>query len=269
MKTKVFLILFLFLAASGVGIYFASTSDSLFFDTALWAIAAAIGAGIILGAARAVLKGRSGMTDGEAIRHGAGAFIEHWGTAIGIFIMIASAIMLGFLFIPPSAKTLNQVQFPLNMHFIGLVLTLFAGFYWAADFALSRNYRSLVPNVGDIIGGTIGKYLLRRKWHPEGKYLSSQKSAFLAFAVLGAVILVTGAIKVAAHIWTIQASAYSAATYIHDIFSLLFILMLIVHMLLVVALGEWPSLKSWITGKMSEDQVKEEHPAWYEELKKG
>jgi len=39
--------------------------------------------------------------------------------------------------------------------------------------------------------------------------------------------------------------------------------------LLVVALRHWKALKSWVTGRISEEYVKEEHPVWYEELKKG
>lgn len=269
MRKKVFLILVLFLAALGVGLYFANTSESLFFDTAPWAIAAAIVIGIVLGAARAMLKGKPEVVGGEVTRHGGGAFLEHWGTALGIFTLIASGILLGFLFIPSFAKTSTEAVSPLNIHFIGLVITLSGGFYFLTDFMLSRDYSTLVPNINDITGGTLGKYLLRRKWYSEGKYLSSQKSAFLAFAFFGAVILGTGAVKVAAHIWPIQASVYSTATFIHDIFSLLFILLLIVHVLLVVALRHWKALKSWVTGRISEEYVKEEHPVWYEELKRG
>ena len=270
MIKKIVIILVLFAVSLGVGLYFANTSESLFFDTAPWAIAAAIGAGIILGVARSLLKGKATIEHGQVARHGGGSFLEHWGTALGIFTLIASAIMLGFLFIPSTVEASADVVFPLNMHFIGVVVTLFGGFYFITDYVLTRRYSTLIPNVSDITGGTIGKYLLRRKWHYEDRYLSSQKSAFLAFAVLGAVILATGAIKVAAHIWAIKAPAVGTVTFIHDIFSLLFILLLIVHVLLVVALpAHWPSLKSWITGKVSEDYVKEEHPVWYEDLKKG
>ncbi len=266
---KIILVLILLLAVTGVGLYLANSSESLFFDTAPWALFVAAGVGIVLGAVRGLRKRKPVIVDGMVIRHGVGSFVEHWGSAIGIFTLIASGIILGFLFIGPFAKTAAEVVFPLNMHFIGLAVTLFAGCFWAADFLVSRNYGSLVPNINDIVGGTLGKYLLRRKWSSEGKYLSSQKSAFLAFIVLGGGILVTGAIKVAAHIWPIQASVYGVTTYIHDILSFLFILLLIVHVLLVVVLGHWKAFRSFFTGKISEEYVEEEHPVWHEELKRG
>ena len=128
----------------------------------------------------------------------------------------------------------------------------------------------LIPNIPDIIGGTIAKYLLRRKWTSEDKYLSSQKSAFLAFALIGAVILISGAVKVAAHMWAIDADWWSFFTVIHDLFSFLFIILLVIHVVLVLALpAHWSSLVSWLTGKVTEEYVEEEHPLWNDELKTG
>jgi len=270
MVKKVLSVLLLVLVALGIGLYFSNTSESLFIDTVPWVILAAIVLGLVLGAVRAILRKRLGIVGDEADRHDSSSFLEHWGTAIGIFTLIASGIILGFLFIPGSVNTLPEAIFPLNMHFIGLVIALFGGCYFLADYILARDFDKLIPNIPDILGGTIGKYLLRRKWTAEDKYLSSQKSAFLAFAALGACVLITGAIKVAAHIWPVQATAYSITTLFHDIFSLLFILLLIVHVLLVVGLkAHWPSLLSWVTGKAKKGYVEHEHPVWSDELETG
>jgi len=267
MVKKVLSVLFLVLAALGVGLYFSYTSESVFFDAVPWVIIAAIVLGLVLGAVRAILRKKLEIIGAEVERHDSSSFLEHWGTAIGIFTLIASGILLGFLFIPGFVKTATDAIPPLNMHFIGLVIALFGGCYFLADYVLARDYDKLIPNIPDIIGGTVAKYLLRRKWTAEDKYLSSQKSAFLAFAALGACVLITGAIKVAAHIWHMQATAYAVTTYIHDICSLLFILLLIVHVLLVVVLkAHWSSLVSWLTGKAKKDYVKDEHPVWHEEL---
>ena len=270
MVKKVLAVLFLVLTALGVGLYFSYTAESLFFDAVPWVILAAIVLGLVLGAVRAILRKELIIIGDEAERHDSSSFLEHWGTAIGIFTLIASGIILGFLFIPSSIETATDAIFPLNMHFIGLVIALFGGCYFLADYIVARDYDKLIPNIPDIIGGTIAKYLLRRKWTAEDKYLSSQKSAFIAFAALGACVLITGAIKVAAHIWPIQATAYSITTIFHDIFSLLFILLLIVHVLLVVGLkAHWSSLTSWVTGKAKKDYVEHEHPVWHEELETG
>lgn len=271
MWKRMLLITVVLLGALGAGLFVASTSESLLFDVdaALWVIAGSAVLGFLLGGVRAKLKDREEIENGAVVRHGGGAFFEHWGTALGIFVLIASGILLGFLFFPAQVDTTAEALFPLNLHFVGVVITLFGGFFFAGDFLVSRNYSVLIPNLQDIIGGFFGKYLLRRKYPNEGKYIASAKAAFLSFVVLGAAVIVTGAIKVAGHVWPIQSSVLSTTTFIHDILALLFILMLIAHLLFVFAFpAHWPTIKSWLTGKVPEEYVKEEHPIWYEELKK-
>ncbi len=232
-------------------------------------IVISIVAGIAFGTARAKFKNKPAIIIGQVTRHGDGAVFKHWGTALGIFTLIASGILLGFLFFPHLMNTPDTAAFPLNMHFVGLMVTSFGGFYFVTDYLLSRNFMLLVPNLKDIIHGTLGKYFLRRKWVTETKYLSAQKSSFLLFALVGGVQLVTGAIKMAAHIWLLSPSVMSITTVIHDIFSLLFIILLVMHVLFVLAIPRHrPLLQSWFKGKVTEEYAKKEHPIWYEELKK-
>ena len=267
MLKRVRLVLILLVLAVAGGVLIAFTSGSNLFATADWLIIRAIVIGLILGAARSVMRKDPEIQDGMVTRHDAGSFLSHWGTATGIFLLIISGFLIGFY---PSAETVispERKMLATNLHFVGLVLTLICGFFWAADFIVTQKYSTLIPNLKDIIFGTIGKYLLRRKWHNEYKYLSSQKSAFLAFACLGGVILITGAIKVGAYTWVIPGNVLSITTIIHDTASLLFILLLIVHVVIVVILKHWPSFKSWFTGKIPLEYVKHEYPLWYEEIK--
>jgi cytochrome b subunit of formate dehydrogenase len=272
MKLKVIIILVLILAALAIGIVFSNTSDdtnAVFFDTLPWITVAAAGFGFICGIARAIFKGKEEISNGEVNRHGGGSFLEHWGTAFGIFTLLASGFLLGFLFFPSIMKTLDTTALSLNIHFIGVVVTLFGGFFFVGDYIFSRKFDRLIPNVPDIFSGFIGKYFLRRKYPHEDKYLASQKVAFLGFAVIGGVLVITGAVKVAAHIWPINADWWAFFTLIHDYFSLFFVFILIVHVLLVIGLREWPAFFSFITGKVTEEQAAEDYPVWYEELKTG
>ena len=272
MGKKVLLIVVVFLGALGAGLFLANTSESLLFDVdaALWVIVGSVVLGFEFGAIRAKLKGKETIEDGEVVRHGAGSFLEHWGTALGIFVLTASAFLLGFLFFPSQTNSTAEAILPLNLHFIGVVITLFSGFFFVGDFLVSKRYSVLIPTLGEIIGGTLGKYLLRRKWRPEGKYIASVKAAFLLFAVLGAGILISGAIKLAGHVWPIQASILGKVSFAHDIFALLLMLMVITHLLFLFFVLSAPltHISSWFTGKVPEEFVKDEHPIWYEELKK-
>jgi cytochrome b subunit of formate dehydrogenase len=281
MLKKTLLVLLVLLAALGVGIYFSYTSLKLIplFDNrdAQWGIVAAVVVGLILGVARGLLKKKNAIKGEVVTRHGVGSFISHWATGLGIFALIYSGIMLGFFimngksiwFIPVFAQTFTQYIPALNVHYFAVLMTLFGGFFFGANYIATRDWMLLIPNMQDIIQGFIGKYFLRRKWEKEEKYLSSQKGAFVPYAAIGIVMLITGAIKVAAHVWPITANVWGWATVIHDVFMVFIVLYTLVHVGIVVALKEWPAFRSWFTGTMSAKFVEHHHPVWYEKLTTG
>jgi len=281
MLKKTLLVLFVLLAALGVGITFSYTSlkNIPLFDNhaAQWGIVASAVVGLILGVARGLLKKKNEIKGDVVTRHGVGSFISHWATGLGIFVLIYSGIMMGFFimngksiwFIPVFAKTLEQVIPALNVHYFAVLIVLFGGFFFGGDYIATRDWMLLIPNMQDVIQGFIGKYFLRRKWEKEGKYLSSQKAAFVPYAAIGIVMLITGAIKVAAHVWPITADVWGWATVFHDVFMVLIILYTIVHVGLVVALRHWPAFFSWFTGTMPTKLVEHEHSVWFEDLTTG
>jgi cytochrome b subunit of formate dehydrogenase len=281
MRTKILLVLVVLLAALGVGIgasYMGLKSNYLFGDrTAQWGLLASAIVGLVLGAARGLLKKKNEIKGEVVTRHGVGSFISHWATAFGIFAAIYSGFLMGFFimkgksiwFIPVFAKNLEEMIPALNMHYFSVVMILFGSFFFVADYLATRDWTMLIPNMQDVIQGFIGKYFLRRKWEKEDKYLSSQKAASVPYFLIGLVILITGAIKVAAHVWPISASVWGWATVFHDVFMVFIILYTLVHVGIVVALGDWPAFRSWFTGTMNTKFVEHHHPVWYDNLTAG
>jgi len=198
-------------------------------------------AGIIVALIKIALSSRK--TNHQPERHSIDSILEHWGTAIGIFILIVSGIELHYHTRLPAIK----------LHFLGIFLTLLFGSYFLADFLVTGKFRTLIPNIKDIIDGTIKKYIFHFKFKETGKYLASQKSSFLLFAILGTVILITGGIKLLFFYISIPFKLFEIATKVHDISALLFGIVLIVHILLVIARNaNWPLLLSWFNGKNPE-----------------
>jgi cytochrome b subunit of formate dehydrogenase len=270
MNRNKWIVIFILIAVFAIGIVSSALPDVLLLSTFPWLLIASVIIGIILGILSVRFKSKTAIEKEGISRHGTGAFIEHWLTALGIFLLIISGFIMGFLFFPNIANTPKSVLFPLNMHFIGLNITLLGGFYFLTNYVLSGKLSVLMPNIKEILQGTIGKYLLRKKWEHETKYLASQKSAFLLFAVLGGVQLITGSIKVMGHFFNIPSTTLAVTTSIHDIFSLLFIIMLVIHILFALLLSSHRLLlKSWFTGRVSESYAKENHKAWYDEITKG
>jgi len=280
MLTRIIVVLVILLAATIAGIFlaynppdsFTAINNASLFDNvaACWALVGVAGVGFVLGAARGLLKKKSEIQRDVVTRHGVGSFISHWYTAFGIFLAIASGILMGMYFgfwtIGPFATTPQAIVAPLNLHYFSVVLILFGAFFFVADYIFARNFSLLIPNLQDVTKGFIGKYFLRRPWTREDKYLSSQKSAAVPYLLIGLVVLITGAIKVAAHIWPLSASIWGWATIAHDYFAAFMLLYTIVHVALVVLLGHWPAFWSWFTGTMKTHEVEHEHAVWYEDL---
>jgi cytochrome b subunit of formate dehydrogenase len=244
-RTVSFLVVYIIVVAL-VSVWVSSVQTKLFSDIP-WMFSIVIIVGAIAGifTARAKLKNASRSVNPP--RHTLYSFMEHWGTGIGIILMIVSSRLLGLAFVPQEN---NPSVMPSNLHFIGLIFTLLFGVYFLADFLVSREYRTMMPNLRDIWDGTIKKYLFRKKWDDTGKYLSSQKSAFLAFAVLGLGVLVTGVIKTVGLRGQDPSQSVSGVSYAHDIFAILFILLLVVHIVLALVVRSYRRLLySWFTGR--------------------
>ena len=199
--------------------------------------------GITAGIIKNVLSSRK--TNLQQERHSIDSILEHWGTAVGIFILIVSGIQIHYHTGLPAIK----------LHFLGILITLLFGSYFLADFIVSRKYRTLLPDLKDIIDGTVRKYLFRFKFKETGKYMASQKASFLLFVILGTIILITGVIKLLFFYITISFSLFKTATKIHDISAYVFMGVLVVHILLVIARRtNWLLLLSWFNGKTPERQ---------------
>jgi cytochrome b subunit of formate dehydrogenase len=249
MEKKILIALILLLAVAAGGIAWTVNARAVLYHTAYGGLIAAIGVGTAAGVVKA-LWGRKRQPVTDAPRHNAGSFLEHWGTGLGIIILIVSAALLssgrkiGFIVVPEIARSRIMA---LNLHYLGTLFTLLFGCFFLADLLVSGGYKNLLPNAADIKDGTLKRYFLGKKWVDTGKYQVTQKWAFLAMAILGGIVLVTGIIKSAYFIWPVP---INAATALHDYASELFFILLIVHVLFAVAVpGHWRLLLSWFTGR--------------------
>ena len=230
-----------------VSVWWTINLKSNLFQETRWIFIAAFVVGIIAGTIGARIKHfcRSKAVNKPLERHTLDSIMEHWGTAIALLIMIVSGYQIRE----------HNGQNAIKLHFLGLFLTLLFGSYFLADFIVSRKYATLFPNIKDIVDGTIKKYILRLKSKEAGKYLSSQKSSFLVFIILGGLIFVSGVIKLLRFYISISYRITKIATTIHDVSAWGFVVILVIHILLVVAWSAYrPLLGSWFTGKTSERQ---------------
>jgi thiosulfate reductase cytochrome b subunit len=209
-----------------------------------WVLELALILGILTGIIRGIMhNSRVQRSNPQPDRHTLDSFLEHWGTAGGIFILLIS----GFFILGDYRR-----GFSANLHFLGLVITLYFGTYFLAHFFVSKKYRYLLPGINDILGGTVKKYLLGADWKDTGKYLSSQKSAFLTFVIVGIGIFLTGTIKLAAFYFSIPGQLKFIVTRIHDYLTFFFLFFLLIHILLALITGSnRRKFTSFFTGKIN------------------
>jgi cytochrome b subunit of formate dehydrogenase len=225
-----------------VGFIWTHGLGTILLRVAPWAFLTALIIGTTVGIIGSRIKHipRSEKLDKQSERHTIGSIIEHWGTAIGIFILMVS----GFQIRSHSGFSAT------NLHFLGLFLILLFGSYFITDFFAAKKYEALLPDGNDIVNGTLKKYLFKVASKETGKYLSSQKSAFLVFVILGGQIFFSGVIKLLPFYIHVPTQILQSATILHDVSAFLFMVMLIIHVCLVVALrAHRPLLRSWFTGK--------------------
>ncbi len=248
-----------------------SYSYDLLFKSATWVLPVAALSGIFFGA-MARRRTEPEVLNDSVLRHDDVAFLEHWTHVVGTLVLLVSGTYLGALFVPRMVHAPEAVGFALNMHFIGVAIFLFGIFYYLANAWIEGTIKEHLPQAGDF-QDAIAHYksiLGVGKAPKEGKYLASEKLAYLGWAVVVGAIIITGAIKVSAHVWDLPAPLMGAITWLHDLSALGVAALLVAHVVAAAVVPwSWPLLKSMVTGYIPEEYVRKHHAKWYEQLQAG
>jgi cytochrome b subunit of formate dehydrogenase len=239
------LLILIFLILSILGINYLKVS---LFQTSPWILVIPICLGLLTGGLITMFKKKKLIVPTELLkRHSLASYMEHWGTALGLFVLIIS----GFLLL------IKPTLFQMNLHFLGLFFVLLFGCYFLADFFISKKYNDLLPNYVDLIDGTLRKYLYKTRWVDNEKYLSSQKSSFLSLTTFGIGITITGMIKIVGMLWNLPLELIQISTRVHDIAAALFVIVVLIHIILAALVRDNRRLLvSWFTGIVPEDGPK-------------
>lgn len=246
-----------------------SYSYQLLFKPAAWLIPLSAFLGILI---RSLFKSPgdgANLKEGKILRHDVHMFFFHWLNAVSFCLLAVSGIDLGPGWLPRFVHTPEAVGFALNLHFIGIILFVFGLTYIISDIMIKGSLKEHLPSARDI-KNTISYYaskLTDAEAPRQEKYLSSEKLTFPIWIILLGGIFATGAIKVAAHLWSLPADIMPVVTWTHDIFSLCLMALVIMHVFLgAIVPWSWPLLKSMVTGYMDGEYTRKNHTLWYEEI---
>lgn len=241
----------------------------LLFNTGWWLVLLAPFVGAL---AAAFTRRKDPVVEGDRVlRHDGPAILEHWTHGVGTAALLVTGLALGALFIP-SLLSRQQVWATMNVHFVAVVMFLFGTFYYGANTVLSWNrFKEHLPTA-NAMQFTIQHYgrLLGNKTYempPEDKYFESEKMAYLLAVAATVTIIVTGLIKVAAHVVGMPGWVMGPTTLLHDVATLGMLAFFLAHVLFAAILPMgWPMLRSMLTGYVTVEHAKAEHAGWYERL---
>jgi len=258
----------LFLIAGIVAAIVATNTGHLLFDVAWPLLLLAPFLGLLV-AGRT--KRHESVIDGDQVlRHDGAARLSHWTHALGTVALIVTGILLGASLLGAG----QQTWLVMNLHAVAAWFFLFGTFYYAGNTVISswrlkghlptKNFlKYSIQHYGHMLG--VKKYSMP----PEKKFFESEKIAFVIAVFSAALLVITGIIKVLAHVIHGIPGALMQVTFIvHDASAILITLFLLAHLFFgAVIPSAWPGLHSMLSGYMSLDVVKKDYPGWYEELK--
>jgi cytochrome b subunit of formate dehydrogenase len=210
-------------------------------------------------------------------RHSALELIEHWAIAISGLVLLLTGI-----FELPIAKRYYIITIPglgwsadfitsLYLHYgAALVFTAVAIFH--VVYHGSRGETGMLPQKGDFSASiTVIKSLFGfGEEPPMHKYLPEQRLAYAGMAFIILMLIISGLVKTYKNIYAPDFSLTVVlwATWIHNIFFVLFFLAFFAHMAAIVLRPNWPMIRGIFTGKVRLDYAKHRHPLWLADIKK-
>jgi formate dehydrogenase subunit gamma len=251
----------------------AMQENQLLFNSATWLVWLAPFAGML---AAAVSKRRDPRVEKDRVlRHDRAAILAHWTHGLGTAVLLVSGLSLGFLFVPSVLGGGQPLWTVMNIHFFAVVVFLFGTFYYGANSLLApKRLREHLPTK-DAVEYTKRHYglLLGFKQFtmpPERKYFESEKMAYIMAAAATVTIIVTGLLKVAAHVVNVPGFVMGIATPAHDIATIVMLAFFFPHIFFAAILpSSWPIFRSMFTGYVGLDYAKHEHAGWLAELDPG
>jgi len=212
------------------------------------------------------------------VRHHLVELLEHWLVAISGLILLLTG-----LFEMPMAKRYYVSSVPglkwsedylvaLNVHYLAAIVFVAASLFHVV-YHLLKGDRGLLPRKGDLRASVevIKSFFGHGEEPPFSKYLPEQRLAYVVMAFIIFMLILSGLVKTYKNLYAPDMSygIVLAATWIHNIFFVLFFLAFVAHIAAIVLKPNRPLVRGIFTGYVRLDYARKRHPLWLEEMAKG
>ena len=211
----------------------------------------------------------------KILRHKWAIRFTHWVTALSIFILFFT----GFGQMPiykrysvdqlPGLGWSSNFLVTLELHYYAAAMLIFISFFYAAYLVLTKEY-DILPRKGDFKESLqIFGSLLGLAEEPESdKYLAEQRLAFAVTAISVLALIASGLVKVYKNLprTYLSPTAVFWAAQVHNLFTVILLLSIIVHLAAFILKANRPLVPSMFTGMISADYVRRRHGKWWARL---
>ncbi len=207
----------------------------------------------------------------RVVRHGMIELAEHWAIALSGLLLLLSG-----LFELPMAARYRITSIPgfswsgdfitsLSVHYAASVIFIAASLFHLLSHGLSGE-RALLPQKGDLKTSiaVIKTFFGKGEEPPFDKYLPEQRLAYVGMAAVVAVLILSGLVKTAKNLFApdMNYTLVLWATWLHNIFFVLFFLAFIAHIGAILLKPNRPMIRGIFTGNVRLDYARHRHPLW-------
>jgi|GEM_PF-706523 len=206
-------------------------------------------------------------------RHSAVDLAEHWLLALSGLVLIFS----GFGELPmykrymvtelPLLGWAGDFHIQLKIHYVAAILFVSVMLFHFLYHGLA-GHRGLLPRKGDL-GGSIQTLLAMfgvGKEPQADKFLPEQRYAYAYMAIVGAILVVTGLLKVLKNLdnFFLPPALVTGVTLVHTFGTIFFLLGVMAHFGALLIKPNRPLIRAILTGKVDADYARQRHGIWWE-----
>ena len=210
-------------------------------------------------------------------RHSMLELAEHWLIAIsGLILFLTGMFELPMAnryyisSVPGLAWSADFIT-SLYIHYFAAIIFTAVGLFHLVYHGI-RGENGMIPQKGDMAASvTIIKSLFGfGEEPPMHKYLPEQRLAYVGMTFIMAMLIISGMIKTYKNIYAPDMSLTIVlwATWIHNIFFILFFLAFLGHMAAIALRPNWPMVRGIFTGNVRLDYARHRHSLWIADIEK-
>jgi cytochrome b subunit of formate dehydrogenase len=212
---------------------------------------------------------------GLVVRHSLVELVEHWAIALsGLLLLVTGIFELPlasryYITSVPGLAWSGDFIKSLYIHYAASVVFIAAAVFHLLYHGILGE-RGMVPRAGDLKTSieVMKSFFGKGEEPPFSKYLPEQRLAYAGMVVIIAMLILSGLVKTFKNIYAPDMSLTLIlwATWIHNVFFVLFILAFIAHIGALILKPNRPIVRGIFTGAVGLDYARRRHPLWLKEL---